>query len=48
MGLSLPAGIEAGIDPGPLVLWASMFAAGDPAGRISTVEAALKSRRGPY
>src|ERR1035438_9876000 len=38
----------AGIDPGPLALWASMFAAGDPAGRISTVEAALKSRRGLY
>ena len=37
-----------GIDPGPLALWASMFAGGDPSGRISTVEAALKSRRGPY
>jgi len=44
MGLSFLAGI----DPGPLALWASMFAGGDPAGRISTVEAALKSRRGPY
>ena len=37
-----------GIDPGPLALWAGMFAGGDPAGRIATVEAALKSRRGPY
>ena len=37
-----------GIDPGPLALWASMFASADPSGRISTVEATLKDRRGPY
>jgi ubiquinone biosynthesis protein len=37
-----------GIDPGPLALWAGMFVGGDPAGRISTVKAALQSRRGPY
>jgi ubiquinone biosynthesis protein len=43
MGLSL-----LGIDPGPLALWAGMFAAADPAARIPTVEAALKSRRGRY
>jgi ubiquinone biosynthesis protein len=37
-----------GVDLGPLALWANMFAAGDSPGRISTVEAALKSQRGPY
>ena len=44
MGLSFLAGI----DPGPLALWASLSAGGDSAGRISTVEAALKGRRGAY
>jgi ubiquinone biosynthesis protein len=44
MGLSLLAGI----DPGPLALWAGMFAGSDPAARISTVEAELGSRRGAY
>src|SRR5579863_5647980 len=38
----------AGIDPGPLALWAGVLAGGDSATRISGVEAALKSRRGPY
>jgi ubiquinone biosynthesis protein len=38
----------AGIDPGPLALWAGVFAGADPAGRIPTVEAALKSPRGPW
>ena len=37
-----------GIDPGPLALWASLFAAIDPAARTATVEAALNSRRGRY
>ena len=36
------------VDPGPLALWASVFAAGNPAERIATVEAALKSKRGAY
>src|SRR5664279_63325 len=44
MGLSFLAGIN----PGPLALWAGMLAGSDSAGRISTVEAALKSRRGPF
>ena len=44
MGSSFPAGI----DVGPLALWASMMAGGDPAGRISMVEAALKGERGRY
>lgn len=44
MGLSFPSGI----DIGPLALWAGIFAGGDPASRVSTVEAALKSRRGCY
>src|ERR1035437_2350122 len=44
MGLSFLAGI----DPGPLALWASLSAGGDSAGRICTVEAALKGRRGAY
>src|ERR1035441_3200102 len=44
MGLTFPAGI----DPGPLALWASVIAGADSAGRIATVEAALKSQRGPY
>jgi ubiquinone biosynthesis protein len=44
MGLSFLSGI----DPGPLALWAAMFAEADPASRIPTVEAALKSRRGAY
>jgi len=37
-----------GVDLGPLALWANMFAAGDSAARVSTVEAALQSERGPY
>ncbi len=44
MGSSLLAGI----DPGPLALWAGVLAGGDSDTRISGVEAALKSRRGPY
>ncbi|MGO9255292.1 MAG: AarF/UbiB family protein [Bryobacteraceae bacterium] len=48
MGLTFLSGINAGIDPGPLALWAGMFAAGDPAGRISTVETALQGGRGRY
>jgi len=43
MGSSL-----AGIDPGPLALWASVVAGGDSAARIATVEAALQGSRGPY
>ncbi len=38
----------AGIDPGPLALWARMLTEGDPASRVATVEAALKSRQGRY
>jgi ubiquinone biosynthesis protein len=38
----------AGVDPGPLALWAGMLSVGDPAGRVATVQAALQSRRGPY
>jgi ubiquinone biosynthesis protein len=38
----------AGIDPGPLTLWAGMFAGFDPATRVATVEAALASPRGAY
>jgi len=44
MGSSLLAGI----DPGPLALWASVVAGGDSASRIATVEAALESSRGAY
>ena len=44
MGSSLLAGI----DPGPLALWASVAAGGDSAARIATVEGALRSSRGPY
>src|ERR1022692_4380270 len=43
MGMSFLAGIDAG----PLALWASMLG-GDPAGRLATVEAALKGPRGAY
>ena len=42
MGLSFATEI----DPGPLALWAVASAAGDPAGAISTVEAALGSKGG--
>jgi predicted unusual protein kinase regulating ubiquinone biosynthesis (AarF/ABC1/UbiB family) len=38
----------AGIDPGPLAMWAKMFAGSDPSARIDTVETALKGTRGPY
>ena len=44
MGMTLLAGI----DPGPLALWANVLAGGDHAARIATVEAALKSSRGAY
>jgi ubiquinone biosynthesis protein len=38
----------AGIDPGPLVIWGTLFSGVDSAGRIATVEDALKGRRGRY
>ena len=38
----------AGIDPGPLALWATLFTGIDPAARAAIVEAALKSGRGRY
>jgi ubiquinone biosynthesis protein len=37
-----------GVDPGPLALWASVFANIDPAARVATVAAALRSPRGRY
>ena len=37
-----------GIDPGPLALWATLFAGNDPSTGAATVEAALKSGRGRY
>src|ERR1035441_963282 len=44
MGLSFLAEI----DPGPLALWASVVAGSNPAERIATVEAALRTQRGAY
>jgi ubiquinone biosynthesis protein len=38
----------AGIDPGPLALWATLFTGIDPAARVAIVEGALKSGRGRY
>jgi ubiquinone biosynthesis protein len=43
-----PAAIDLGFDPGPLALWAGIFAQATPAGRISAVEGALRGRRGRY
>ena len=37
-----------GIDPGPLAVWAGMFASSEPETRLSTVEAALAGGRGRY
>ena len=48
MRSTILAGPDAGIDPGPLALWAGLFAAGDPAARIPTVEAALGGASGRY
>jgi len=48
MDLRFVPGSGAAADPGPLAVWASLFAGGDREGRIEIVEAALESGQGRY